>query len=303
MANAPVIQTIRPGDTSKPDPFTIVIVSNPALEAPWNSGTFVIDPITSNQAAFDGCVRYIDDSLFGNLPGQRETFLADPAILPKLRVVSLFVTGLAAADANALVGQDGVSNLLVARRKVFAPFLAAFGYQADVAYAISASATHTRASAWFTTDDDTRPGVGFTLDGVAFSHRFYNIIPGTVALPVNSTSLTALHEFGHAFSSYTNGAVVDLYADSGPGLNNKRERPAPATFANYDGTVMASDPNRGGLGYPGNWQSNHCELLDPTVPAVMDNYWLASDGVPEHCQHDRITRQFLRDRILAKLSR
>jgi hypothetical protein len=36
---------------------------------------------------------------------------------------------------------------------------------------------------------------------------------------------------------------------------------------------------------------------------VMDNYWRAHDDVPEHCQHDRITRMFLLDRVRAKLVR
>jgi hypothetical protein len=53
---SPIITTIRPGDTTKTNPFTVVIVSNPALEAPWKSGNFVIDPITSMQVAFNAAV-------------------------------------------------------------------------------------------------------------------------------------------------------------------------------------------------------------------------------------------------------
>lgn len=217
--------------------------------------------------------------------------------------MSLFVSGLTAASTNSLVGEDAVSNLLVARRTAFAPFLARYGLHADIAYAVTASRTHVRASAWFTTDDDSRPGVNFTLGGRTFAHRYYALIPGTVALPVSSTSLTALHEFGHALSSYSNGAVTDLYIDSQPALNNKRGRPIPADFANYNGTVYNSDMNRDGIGYPAAWQSFHCELLNAAVPAVMDDYWLAPSGVPEECQHDAITRQFLLDRLRAKTSR
>jgi hypothetical protein len=299
----PDIAVINQGDTAKPDPFTICIVSNPALEAPWNSGQFVIDPITSNQTAFNAAVRYICDALFSRLPNQREQLLADPTIGPKIRVVSVFVTGLTALDTNSLVAQDTDSNLLVARRTVFLPFLKRLGLDADVAYGVSASPTHTRASAWYTSDDDARGGVAFALDGVSFAHRYYCLIPGTVAIHANASSLTALHEFGHALSSYSNGMVVDLYVDGNPALNCKVGRPIPPQFATYDTTQNASDPVRDSISYPTGWSSYHCELIDPGFPAVMDNYWLAPDNVPEHSQHDKITRQFLTDRVRAKIGR
>jgi hypothetical protein len=218
-------------------------------------------------------------------------------------VVSLFVPGRPAEDSNALVAQDALSNLLVARRSVFVPFLTRYGLQADVAYAVSAAASHDRASAWFTSDDDARTGCPFAVDGVTLYHRHHHLIPGTVAIHANSKSLTALHEFGHALSSYTNGSIVDLYVDSSPGLNNKRGRPIPATFATYSGIDLPADVARDGPGYPTGWQSYHCELIDSAVPAIMDNYWAAPGGVPEHCLHDRITRQFLRERLLVKICR
>jgi len=302
MANGPVLRTIRPGDTSKADPLTIVVVANPVLESPMQSGNFVDDPIIADPHSFDVAVNYIDQALFGGLPNQSERFLGEPTIAPAIKLVSLFVSGLPSEDANALVSEHNTSNLLVARRAVFVPFLAHYGLQADVAYAVSQSASHDRASAWFTTDDDARPGVPFTFDGNNYVHRFYNLIPGTVAIHSTSKSLTALHEFGHALSSYSNGSVVDLYVDSVAGLNNKRLRPIPDKFADYDGITTTSDASRDHLGYPPTWQSYHCELVAP-FPAVMDNYWQSADGVPEHCQHDRITQKFLLDRVRAKLAR
>lgn len=297
------LKVLRPGDTSKPNPYTIVIVANPALEAPWKSGEFVIDPIMADQPAFDACAQYTVDALFGALPNQRERLMAEPAFASRVRIVSLFVTGLPAIDANSLVAQDSLSFMLIARRDQFNALLAQFGLVADVSYAISKSDSHTRASAWFTTDDDTRAGISFTLDGVALSHRFFCRIPGTVAMHTTAASLTALHEFGHAASSYTNGAVVDLYVDGSPGLNNKRGRPIPTAFANHNGVALTSDLTRDSLGYPSDWQSYHCELIDSTFLAVMDNYWLARDRTPEHCQHDLITRRFLIERLRAKMSR
>ena len=299
----PIVTVMNPGDTTKPDPFTICIISNPVLEAPWKTGQFVVDPITSNQNAFDAAAHYICDVLFGRLASQREQLLADPTIGPKIRVVSIFVTGLPAQDVNSLVAQDTDSNLLIARRTVFLPFLKRFALNADVAYAVSASPTHMRASAWYTSDDDARSGVAFTLDGVSLSHRYYCLIPGTVAIHATASSMTALHEFGHALSSYSNGMVVDLYVDSSPALNCKVGRPIPPQFATYGATVNASDPVRDSIGYQSGWSSYHCELIDPGFPALMDDYWLAPDHVPEHSQHDKITRQFLADRVRAKIGR
>jgi len=138
---------------------------------------------------------------------------------------------------------------------------------------------------------------------VSLFHRYYCRIPGTVAIHANATSMTALHEFGHALSSYSNGMVVDLYVDSGPALNCKTGRPIPPKFAIYDTAQNASDPKRDSLGYPSGWKSYHCELIDPGFPGLMDDYWQAPDHIPEHSQHDRITRQFLSDRVRAKIGR
>ena len=299
---AVVQNDVRPG-AQKQNPFTVCVVANPVLEAPWNSGAFVADPIIGQLATFQAAVAYIDAALFGLLSGQQEKVLADPAIMPFVRVVSLYDDGLPTIGSNSLVAQDGVSNTLVARRAMFNAFLTNYGLKADIAYAVSSSASHTRASAWFTTDDDAQPGVGFTLNGnQGLVHRFYNVIPGTVAIHSTATSLTALHEFGHAISSYTNGKMLDLYVDSAVGFNNLLGRPIPPVFCNYNGGNFPSDPSRDALGYPPTWQSYHCALVDPTCPAVMDNYWLSQKG-PIACLHDSVTEAFIRDRLIAKIGR
>lgn len=297
-----ILKVLREGE-NKPNPLTICIIANPALEAPWQTGQFMPDPIAGNEIAFNSSCEYIVNSIFGRLPDQRESFMADPNIESRIRVVSLFAPGLSAEDKNSLVAQDSASNLLVARRTKFKSFLAAHGIVPDVAYAVSASITHTRATAWYTSDDDSKGGIDFDLDGQVLCHRFFNLIPGTVAIHSSANSLTALHEFGHAFSSYTNGKIVDLYVDGEVGVNNKHGRPIPDVFAIYGGTAISSDKERNGVKYPPGWISFHGKLRTPEFPAAMDDYWLAHDGVPNHCQHDVITRSFLTDRLLAKLSR
>ena len=301
MADNVDLRVLRPGDISKPNPYTICFVANPALESPWQSFSFIADVMPANAAAFDGAVQYAVDCLFGNLPGQAERFLADPRIGPFIRVVSLRVTGLPVNDPNALVGESVFGSLLAPRRTQMDAFVRRHGVVADIVVAVSLSTTFTRESAFPTTDDDTGPGAPFQIDGIPFAHRHNFQIPGTIAMHATTRSITPLHEFGHAASSFTNGQVTDLYVDSTPALNCKQGRPIPAQFGTLDGDAFAADSARDSLGYPASWTSFHCELLDPAHPAVMDDY--INSGHDLACRHDAITRRFLMDRLIAKIGR
>ncbi|WP_180539613.1 hypothetical protein [Nevskia soli] len=299
---------LRQAGASKKDPFTICILANPALEAPWNSGTFVADPIMGNKAGFYSAVNYIEDCLFGRVAGIKEQLLFDPAIAANVRVISIWDPAAGVGSASALVGQDGVSNILVARRNAIQAFAGNYqvngvSFFVDVAYSVSNSLTHTRASAWFTTDVPGSAGVPFILDGRSFTHCYYNSIPGTIAIHSSVSDITPLHEFQHAISSYTNGSITDLYVDSSPAANCKAGRPIPVNFCVYSGATYASDLSRDSLGYPPAWKSYHCELIDPRYPAVMDNYYSASTGNPLDCQNDAVTREYVTDKILAKMGR
>lgn len=295
-------KVIRTG-AAKSNPFTICIIANPALEAPWQSGIFIADPIIAKpEAVFNAAAAYIEAALFGGLPQQAERLLGDPAIALSVRLVSIFDQGVAPQAASSLVGQHLASSLLVARRSVFKAFLASYGLSADIAYAVSASTSHTRASAWFTSDDDAGAGVPFTLDGVQLFHRFNNIIPGTIAIHSTANSVTAAHEFQHAISSYTNGSIVDLYVDSPPALNCGVGRPIPVVFGSYNASSFNSDQSRDHIGYPPQWTSYHCALTNPNFPALMDDYWKSST-VPEVCENDEITHQFVIDQVMAKINR
>ena len=167
---------------------------------------------------------------------------------------------------------------------------------------VSNSPTNRRAAAYGTTDDDTRGGIDFTYDGRTLCHRFFHQIPGMAALHTTSSALTAAHEFGHAFSSYSNGFVTDLYVSGDAQFNRKTGRPIPAEFCRYNGVAFASDPLRNGLGYPADWSSYHSQLDDPANPSVMDNFWFGQDNGMA-CRHDRLTKAYVLDRIAAKVSR
>jgi len=299
---------VRRAGAAKQYPFTICTAANPALETPWNSGVFVQDPIFTAKNSFLAATQYIEDCLFGSIAGIKEQLLSDPAIGPNVRVISIWDPASAVNSANALVAQDGVSNLLIPRRTQIQAYVSSYSVggqaiTADVIYAVSASGSHNRASTWFTSDDDNRPGVPFTLDAAAQTHRFFSDIPGTIAVHSSVSDVTPLHEFQHAISSYTNGSIVDLYVDSGLAVNCKVGRPIPSSFCVYNGSTFLSDPTRDTLGYPPSWKSYHCALIDSRYPAVMDDYYKASTGNPLDCQNDEITRQFVLDRIRAKFSR
>jgi len=169
---------------------------------------------------------------------------------------------------------------------------------------VSKSRTCTRSSALGTTDDDARGGISVKYDGGTITHRFYHKIPGMVAIHKNTADMTAAHEFSHAFSSYSNGFITDLYRDSDLYchgtivFNRKIGRPIPDNFAIYNNINYLSDKTRDSLGY-GDLKSYNSELVDATVPALMDDYW----GAPITARHDRMTKAYIMDKVAAKVSR
>jgi hypothetical protein len=300
---------VRAAGAPKPadNPYTIVIIANPVLQQ--LTGSLIADPILATPTQYQSCVDYIVNCLFGRLPGQAESFLAP--FEPQIRIVSIFDASRPIFAANALVQEFAQDLIAEPNWDRFAPLLAQYRVngrpiRADVAFAVTGSATHNRSSAFYTHDDDAGAGVPFQLDGRTFVHRYNNVDPGVVALHVSSDSLVALHEFGHAASSWTNGSVKDLYVDSdmenGP-INIRHGRPIPQNFATYNGRVFQSDLSRDGLNYPADWSSFHCALAAPTFPAVMDNFWQASGQSYGSCRHDQITSAFLTDRLRAIASR
>lgn len=51
----------------------------------------------------------------------------------------------------------------------------------------------------------------------------------------------------HALSSFSNGGIVDLYVDEDEAVNNRRGRPIPEHFRDYDGMTIKSDAVRDGI--------------------------------------------------------
>ena len=297
----------RPGDPTRKDAFFILILNNPALQRPLGYPNYVPDlvggPASHDRNLFTTQARYIVDNLFGKSPGQLEKLLNDSPYASKIKVSSMYVWGLVPSDATALIGEEDYSGtgIIVPRRDQVPPMLRYLGVNPDIVFIVSNSPTHARASAYGTTDDDARAGDPFTYDASRMYHRYFHIVPGMAAMHTTSAALTAAHEFGHAFSSYTNGFITDLYVDSAPAFNCKVGRPVPNTFATYKGVAYPSDKVRDSLGYPEDWLSYHPGLVDAARPALMDNFFYSENGITS--RHDRITKRYTLDRVEAKVFR
>jgi hypothetical protein len=285
----------------KDSPYTIAMIASPAIRT--NAGTLIADPVTSNRPSFQAAVAFVVD----NLLRSTEDVLRNQGLDRDIQFVAVFDSARTILDSVALVQEDN-TNIISPRRDLFAGFYAGYAGSADVSFALSGSTTHTRSSAWFSTDDSSKPGVAFTYDGVSYNHGRFVSIPGTIALSTTAGGLTALHEFGHASSDFNHGIIDDLYYDgcrSGLEVNKKcrvsSTDPIPAVFATYNGVSYNSDQKRNSLGYPIGWVSYDCELLDAARPNMMDNFWYADN--PRHCRLDKITYAWLTDRLAAKVFR
>jgi len=307
----------KDGDTTKSDPFFILILNNITFEKPIGSNNFIADMSTgstADRALFQDSAQYVKESLFGE-GGRDEKLLADSIYADKIRVWSMYIWGLPINGASSFVGEDIISgsDYLLPRRDAVTAMLAYLGLNPDIVFLVSNSPSVKYAHSLATTDDDTRGGIAVTYDGQPMYHRYYHIYPGmsaihalSPAIPPAQTVMTAAHEFGHSFSSYSNGHIADLYHDrplTGFQFNRKVGRPIPYDFAVYKtAPPYLSDQARGALGgYPATWTSYHPEPTNAAQPALMDNFPKASPLTK--CVHDKITKAYILDRIAAKVLR
>jgi hypothetical protein len=300
-----VRRTLFPGRPNAQPPYTFVFAATPGLEAETGGGVSA-DPVLGDRPNYHDVVR----ACLANLLTVTEPMLRDENFEANIRFVSIFDAAASANTASALVHRVN-PNLLEPMRDRMNGFVGSYWEDPDIVFALTGSTTHTRASAWFTTDDATKAGVSFTYDGTTFTHRRYTSIPGSAAISLlmDQTGLTAIHEFGHAASDFDNGKCTDLYVDAtrtGLVVNKKMRANAsdaiPTTFGSYDGTSFNSDQNRDGLGYPNTWRSYHPALIDTARPNLMDNYWGAASNV-QACRLDQLTAEWFRDRLRAKIMR
>lgn len=300
---APDSIDLLPG-AAKAAPFTIAFIANPRVTRV--GGAIVADPIQAARGRFNSAVARGLQALFA----VRESLLHPYA--DEIRVVARF-TPPAAGMAPLCEHQPG--GLTYPNQANITAYLAAAVLPADVCYAVFREPAFNRATADFTVDGPAAfLDHGFSFDAVHGQHSRVTTQPGVVAMHAPPmTSMTPIHEFGHAMSSSGNGACGDLYVDDvnvGFVMNRKRRptvvSPFPAVFARYGGTDYPTDRprgayvGRGGIGYA-HWHNYGAELIDRRRPNLMDNFNLAANR--RLCLLDELTRRFLRDRIEAKLRR
>ena len=295
-----VLYTGQPKDR----PYTIAFVANPSIET--GGGSFIADPVLTDRQTYHDVVAFC----IRNLLTVTEDLLRRGDRDREIRFVSIFDPTQAPGNANALA-HELAPNLMETRRDRLNGFLTRYSEVADLVFVMHGSTTHNRATAWYTTDDPTRPSTAFNYDGVSRVHGHFPQVPGSTAIPLdtNRAGMTPIHEFGHAGSDFDNGRVRDLYNDNTDGFAvNKKARAAagdsiPVNFATYDGVNFTSDQNRDSLGYPPTWTSYHPVLLDAGNPNMMDDYRMAPGGDPQVCRLDQLTLEWFIDRIRAKLGR
>jgi hypothetical protein len=259
-------------------------------------------------APFTEVAKYVKENLFGELEGQADKLLGDSPHSSKIKFSSMFISGVPVSDATSFAGEQGgiFGRFLKPRREAVVTMLAGIGMNPDIVFIVTQARRCHRAGALGTTDDDTRGGIPASFDGRIIYHRFYHKIPGMATIHVRNDDMTAAHEFGHAFSSYSNGFVTDLYRDSDEYchgtivFNRKVGRPIPDIFAEYNGTIYRSDKTRNSLGYR-DFKTYNSELVDPRRPALMDEY--RETVTPLSSRHDKMTKAYVLDRIAAKVSR
>ena len=228
-----------------------------------------------------------------------------------LRFVAIFDTSRV-ADTNTALVAGNAPNEIQPRRDQATSFARGYWERPDVVYGVSDSATFTRAFGDATRDAGPITAGGYTYDGTNRGHGLRAETAGAIALSTNmdTTGLTAIHEFGHAASEAANGWIWDLYNDGIPSsfTVNKKMRalasdPVPTNFAMAFGTTYTADASRDGLGYDSTWVSFHPSLQVTNRPNLMDNYWQAGLGNVLQCRFDTLTFDWLLRRIQTKANR
>ena len=292
-------------------PFTIAFVANPAIKT--TRGEIIPDPVLTQLDRFA-------ETVVGSLKTLLtldEDLLRRDGLETLIRFVVVVDPDAPATDQNALAEEYAYFPVMRPRRRAVPAFLERHQVAADVAFVIHGSTSHRMASVQFTTDERSAKQVEYTYDGVKRVHGLFPAVPGSVALSIDLLHALpiALHEFAHAASECDTGRLIDAYVDGGDDpetMVNKKYRkqpgdPVPPQFCTY---VIGSGPPacymsamaRGQDPYPATWTSYHPEPLDPSQPNLLDDYLHARVN-PAKCRFDRLTYDWLRERLWAKAHR
>ncbi|GEM_PF-5891862 len=345
FAGAPQPFVISPGKGAHP--YTIAIIANPVLESAV-SGKCKRDPILGHPRLFQAKVANIIAG-FATDPVINDPE-ADEPFLDRLRIITLFNPRLAKAEVEAghypavepprehALCREADYDIIVEPvqrtyrreteevqeerlRNFIAKHLPDYYDQTnqcsliDLVYVVTGSKTHTRSSARYTFDDENRPGAEFTLyfgdEKLKLRHDPYARVPGMVAYSAWDDRLkTPIHEFAHAMSSATNGAIIDEYHDDLPeqlryvrAVNKhhwqpREGYPLPEKFADYTPAGGETAPFRTDRARhaPPEWKTYVPARENISLPCTMD----FSD---EQFEFDLLIKRYMHDRLEAKTRR
>lgn len=313
---------VRSGDDKK-YPFTVVVVNNILLETREDSREFYSDPLKHEE--FLRGAQKIEDALWGNLEGQSESAFIDEQLAAKARLLRVEIERPITKPRNgpawSFITHQSGSTMLVPRSVQISEFVKnRLKIVADVVFILTGSRQSQRPSAKPGVGDRHKPYNIFSIEISSLSRQYrhchWPVHPGTVAFHFADRAFTAVHEFTHAVSTYNanhendaydrDGIITDLYVDNQYGINKRFPRSMPPIkyFAHYikDKRKTLHRIDRKSLTHPPDWDSYHCAKAEKRLPAIMDNYLYASQDMHK-CRHDTITRQFVLDRVAARMSR
>lgn len=300
----PQVEVVRAGEP-KARPYTIAFVGNPAVIC--DGGRVMPDPMLGKPSEFYSAVGYCLNSLF-MLP---ETLLRTKNFVRNVRIVVIFPRFLEDPRKHPLLIEHPKHAVGEPDRDATDRFVKACGEIPDVTFVVHGWKPCRYASARASIDDATSSSTEFTFDGRLREHGHFPSVAGSIAIPhfADRAHPVPLHEFCHAASDSTNGAIIDLYVDETISklVINKKHRlrstdPVPDHFTYYNGTEFSSDRYGPGAGYPDRWRSYHPDPQTRTAHNLMADYRLSASGA-RNVRLDPLTRRFLRDRLRAKLGR
>ena len=282
-------------------PFRLVFIANPFLR---ERGRVRRDPIIANPAFFRKQLTFALNDLFERSPKE---FFSESSIRKGFRVSALFDSALRnmklkdVPEELVLCMRRRIGSkfkIEASRRRVLA-FLAHHNTWADVAVVFSGASSATP-TAWFGTDNYARGGVPFEFDGRQYLHSFYSAIQGVIAFsrrPVRPFEFR--HEFLHASSSFNSGQILDEYdlstAFPEPGVDtpfaiNKKLTGPVEPFANYSNKAYA------GVSLGSGSKRRFVPAQAGVAPCIMNR-------LSPNPKFDKLIRDFMRDRFVARLSR
>jgi hypothetical protein len=288
-------------------PYTIVFVANPAiLDA--NNSTSRADRVINLRSTYHEMVAHCLNQLFC----ETEDLLRVIGLDVKCRLVSVFKAPDPLKPMPYIIVDNHlkIAELPDIDSTNLNSLLFDEGLSPDIVVVIHGSEISTTPGGIATVDDFDQESVPFTYDDRDYKHGRFPFSPGTIAISIDNPRdvPTVMHEFAHAACEDKNGQITDLHRDDFDDdklLINKKHRqrpgdPVPLHFATFRGKSYASDRSSFGVRYRDR-TSYHPEPIDGAHPNLMDDYH--ETNTPMKCRFDKLTYDFLRDRLETKLSR